>query len=98
MSKTEACTSIFEKYQHSHPPFAWTEADPRLVLEKDDIVCEGELQEVDSSSGNIHSCQYFVATKDSLVRCAVTIAGVMRSLRRRKRPSRSSGCATLAWT
>ena len=67
--------SVFEKYLVStrqYQLFVWAEPKETLTIAETEIVCEGELKESDLCTGALHSSQYFVATKDLLVRCAVT--------------------------
>ncbi len=68
--------SIFEKYyftQYPDKPFVWSEPKDGFTVAPYDIVCEGELKELNSSSGAVHSPQHFIATKDYLIRCYVCV-------------------------
>ena len=80
--------SIFDKLsmtKHADVPFAWADPGAMLKVVQDDIICEGELKELSPASGAVHSAQYFIATKDTLIRCSVWLRAWLRISQRRKK-------------
>jgi len=74
MEEESHSISIFEKYYVSkYPdcPFIWIQPPEDFKLNPAEIVCEGELKEINGSTGAIHAPQYFLATKEYLIRCIV---------------------------
>jgi len=66
--------SVFDKYHKLEDPsghFAWEPLSPSFWLRKDEVICEGELQEIDVKTSFLHSTRYYAATPRGLVVCSV---------------------------
>ncbi len=67
--------SVFDEYTLAQNPtaaFVWEEIHNGPSISKSEIVCEGELQELDLASGTVQPWQYYVLTSDNLWQCEVT--------------------------
>jgi len=63
---------IYNKLEHPSGGFAWMHPPHTFKLNKADIVCSGELQELESSTSGFHSSRFYAATITELIRFAVT--------------------------
>ncbi len=72
--KMKPATSIFDEFVRTQDPaaaFVWEEIKEKLPLNKSDIVCEGELQELDILSNALTPVAYYIATRTTLYQCSV---------------------------
>lgn len=66
--------SVFDKYHKMEDPsgyFAWETVQSSFRFRRDEMICDGDLQELDTKSSLIHSTKYYAATPRALFQFAV---------------------------
>lgn len=66
--------SIFDKQHKLEDPsaeFDWECPPPSYHVNLENIICEGQLQEIDPSNSQLHSERHYVATVNEILRFSV---------------------------
>lgn len=58
----------FDKLENPSGSFTWVPTPNAFKLNRKEIVCEGVLQELETSSSALYSPKYFIATKKYIYR------------------------------
>ena len=76
MDSPARITSVFDKYHKLENPmgwFAWEVPNSIYKFNKSDVICTGELQEIEATTSSIHSTKYYAATTRELLRFNVRV-------------------------
>lgn len=74
MMSEQQMLSVFDRYHKLEDPsafFDWVPTPSNFRFSKDDIVCDGQLQEIDQGTSLVHSARYFAATTKHLLSFSV---------------------------
>jgi len=70
MKNTPELSSLFDRFYELENPsssFGWRSFDTSYKFSKSNIICSGELQELDSSSSSAHSTKLYAATSTEMI-------------------------------
>lgn len=68
--------SLFDKQHKLQQPsaeFDWEYIAANYFFDPNGVICEGELQELDPDTSQLHSLKYYAATSKELLRFSVKI-------------------------
>ena len=63
--------SVFDKFNKFENPsawFTWQAPPPSYKLAKSELICTGELQEIDATTSAIRTTRYYAATSGEILR------------------------------
>lgn len=75
MNLEKYMNSVFDKFNKLEDPsghFAWEPIPPSFRFRPGEVICEGDLQEVDSITSFIHSTKHYAATPHAIFQFSVS--------------------------
>lgn len=74
MEVSPRISSLFDKFHKMENPsgcFQWKPLSSSSKINEENIVCQGELQEIDPVTSSIHNSKYYVVTINQIFRYMV---------------------------